>query len=299
MTKPRATGARATPAGPVETDVRRAMMDARRRLTLAGVPDPIRDASALFLAVAETQVGSADTMPEDVARAYAHAVERRVRRNPVSHITGRRAFWMHDFYVTPEVLDPRPETETLVEHAVRLLAPRAANPAHRPRVLDLGTGSGCILLSILHEIPTATGLGVDVSAAALDVARRNAHLVGVTNRAHFRAASWYDGLEGAFDLIVSNPPYIPAKEIDGLAPEVRDHEPHLALTDGGDGLSAYSAIAAGAHAHLHSGAHLLVEIGIGQADAVKTIFTKAGLLNPHELPDLSGRTRAILAQTRA
>ncbi|MGB3406234.1 MAG: peptide chain release factor N(5)-glutamine methyltransferase, partial [Jannaschia sp.] len=133
-----------------ETDVARAMAEARRKFELVGIPDPGRDASALFLSVAEEAVGSGDTMPPDVAVAYARAVARRVAREPVSHITGRRAFWMHDFEVTPDVLDPRPDTETLVEEA-------CAVPFRQ--ILDLGTGSGCVLLSILYERPGARGTG--------------------------------------------------------------------------------------------------------------------------------------------
>ncbi len=273
-----------------ETDVRRAMQDARRKLQIAGVPDPVRDASALFLAVAEAQVGSADTMSPETAQAYARAVDRRVRREPVSHITGKRAFWMHDFIVTPDVLDPRPETETLVETGLELL-----HQQPEARILDLGTGSGCILLSLLHELRTATGIGADVSEPALEVARRNADLVGVADRARFLASDWFAGVTGRYDLIVSNPPYIPAADIEGLSAEVRDHEPLGALTDGADGLSAYAAIARSAAGFLKPGGQLIVEIGAGQAEGVERIFVSSGLACTGRRQDLDGRVRVLQA----
>jgi release factor glutamine methyltransferase len=189
--------------------------------------------------------------------------------------------------VTPDVLDPRPETETLV--AAALAAPFA-------RLLDLGTGSGALAVSLLAERPAATGLATDVSAAALDVARENAGRIGVADRLTLRQADWTEGLSGRFDLILSNPPYIPAAEIAGLAPEVRDWEPRGALTDGGDGLSAYRAIAAGAPRLLAPGGRLLVEIGAGQADVVAAIFTAAGLEEPSRHRDLDERVRCLASR---
>lgn len=248
--------------------------EARTRLAAAGVADPGGDATRLRRAA-------------DGAAAFAAMVERRARREPVSHILGRRAFWRHNFLVTAEVLDPRPETETLVQAA--LAAPFG-------RVLDLGTGSGCILLSLLAERTAATGLGTDLSVAALAVARRNAAATGVGARAAFLLSDWLERVEGSFDLIVSNPPYVAAAEMPGLAPEVRDWEPHLALTPGGDGLDAYRAIVRDAPGHLAPGGRLIVEIGPTQAAAVSALFARAGLAAVSTLRDLDGRDRVIVAE---
>lgn len=203
----------------------------------------------------------------------------------MAQIVGARLFWGRSFEVTPDVLDPRPETETLV--AAALETPFA-------RVLDLGTGTGCTLLTLLAERPEATGMGSDLSEAALQVAARNAARHGIA--ADLVQSDWYEGIGGRFDLIVSNPPYIPVAEIAGLAPEVRDHEPRIALTDGGDGLGAYRAIAAGAAAHLAPAGRLLVEVGAGQAPSVQEIFAAAGLDCVGTRPDLEGRARVVLAQ---
>ncbi len=288
--------------------MRDAMVDARRRLELAGVPDPARDVSVLLDAAG---AGIEETLSPEVAAQFERLVARRVRREPVSHLTGRRAFWMHDFIVTPDVLDPRPDTETLVSAALNARGDTLRDPARWPtetdvavtspsipftRVLDLGTGSGCILLSLLHERPTATGVGTDISQAALDVAARNAELVGVAGRVELRRADWLDGVEGAFDLIVSNPPYIAAREMADLQPEVRDWEPHLALTPGGDGLDAYRKIARDAPAHLAPGGWLMVEIGPSQAQAVSALFQAAGLVSISVARDLDGRNRVVSAQ---
>ncbi|MEM7644192.1 MAG: peptide chain release factor N(5)-glutamine methyltransferase [Pseudomonadota bacterium] len=274
-----------------ERDARRALQDARRRLDLAGVSDPARDASALLEAAG---AGAADRLPPDVAARFEHLVARRVRREPVSHLTGRRAFWMHDFIVTPDVLDPRPDTETLVETARDVLRDAGA-----PRLLDLGTGSGCILLSLLHELPGATGIGTDISSAALDVAWRNADRVGVADRVTFGQADWLRGVAGRFDLIVSNPPYIAEAEMADLQPEVRDWEPHLALTPGGDGLAAYRILARDAPAHLGPGGWLMAEIGHRQAAAVTALWRQAGLTRIGVTRDLNGRDRVVSGQKAA
>ncbi|MEM8849657.1 MAG: peptide chain release factor N(5)-glutamine methyltransferase [Pseudomonadota bacterium] len=296
----------------IETDVRRAMAAARLRFEKAGVPDPARDASALFVQLIEDRIGPAEAMPTNLAQLYEDAVQRRVRRQPVAQITGRRAFWMHDFIVTPDVLDPRPDTETLVSAALNARADMLRDPDRWPhetdltwppipftRVLDLGTGSGCILVSLLHECPTATGLGTDISQAALDVAARNADLVGVADRVELRQADWLDGVEGPFDMIVSNPPYIAAAEMLDLQPEVRDWEPHLALTPGGDGLAAYRIIARDALVHLTPGGWLMVEIGYGQGQAVTALWRQAGLTQIAVTKDLNGHDRVVSGQKAA
>lgn len=266
-----------------ETDVGRALHAARHRLELVGIPDPARDASALFAAVADQSLGDNDTMPADVAEAYERAVQRRIRREPVSHITGRRAFWMHDFIVTPDVLDPRPDTESLVE---------AAQSAPFETVLDLGTGSGCVLASLLYQMPQATGVGTDISDPALAVAARNLRVAKVEARGTLLQSDWLQSVTGIFDLIVSNPPYITDAEMADLSPEVL-HEPHIALTPGGDGLDAYRIICRDAPAHLVPGGRLLVEIGAGQGEAVIGLFRASNLTNLRLLTDINGKNRVV------
>lgn len=263
-------------------DPKDALQDARRQLDIAGSPSPARDASALVDLV---QRGAPSWTPltDDQMAHLQRLVDRRARREPISHITGKRAFWMHDFQVTGDVLDPRPDTETLVETAL----------THAfDTVLDLGTGSGCILLSLLHERPGACGLGTDVSDAALAVARRNAATVGVSNRADWRVSDWFSDVTGTFDLIVSNPPYIAESEMPDLAPELA-YEPRGALTDEGDGLSAYREITASAPRFLAPNGRLMVEIGPTQARDVTAFFHAAGLENVTTHPDLDGRDRVI------
>ncbi|MCX7288742.1 MAG: peptide chain release factor N(5)-glutamine methyltransferase, partial [Rhodobacterales bacterium] len=210
----------------------------------------------------------------------------RVARQPVAQIIGQRLFWGLPFRVTRDTLDPRPETETLVAEAL-------SRPFHR--ILDLGTGTGCILLSCLAGMPAAQGVGVDFSAAALLVAQENAQVLGLDARARFLASDWFSAVVGAFDLIVSNPPYIASHEMAALAPEVRDWEPHLALTPGGDGLDAYRTLATGAGAHLVPGGRILVEIGPAQGRAVSGFFTLAGLEAVQILSDMDGRDRVVSA----
>lgn len=211
---------------------------------------------------------------------------RRVAGTPMSHLLGYREFWGRRFAVTPDVLDPRPETETLIA---------AALEQPFDRVLDLGTGSGCILLTLLAERPDARGAGGDLSAAALDVARGNATALGVADRAELIRSDWFAKVTGTFDLIVSNPPYIAADEMPALAPEL-SFEPRMALTDEGDGLSCYRAITAGAGAYLAPNGRLMLEIGWQQGAAVADLFRQAGLQDVQILPDLDGRDRVVLGR---
>lgn len=268
---------------------------AEDRLKAAGVEAAAGDATKLFLAALNRMPGRAvkqhhlaqhlmDTAPEQLIAEYRDMIAARAARQPVSQIVGVRSFWNHDFRVTKDTLDPRPDTEVLVE---------AALTQTWNSVLDLGTGTGAILISLLAERPTATGLGTDISDAALTIARENAEAIGVT--AEFARADWYNGVSGAFDLIVSNPPYIALDEMAGLQPEVRDWEPRSALTDEADGLTAYRIIAAGAAAHLNPGGQVLVEIGWKQGPAVSEIFDHAGA-SAEILVDLNGHDRVIRAK---
>ena len=273
------------------------MRAAGERLCAAGIAQGQSDAMALMAhAYGERapryRLMSAlqEPLPGEVAEAFEAAIAQRLLRKPVSQIIGHRAFWNAEFIVTPDVLDPRPETETLVAEALALPF---------SRLLDLGTGSGAIAISLLQGRPEASGLATDLSAAALEVARRNAEALGVAARLELRLSDWFAEVEGRFDLIVSNPPYITQAEMADLAPEVRDWEPHLALTPGGDGLDAYRAIAAGAPACLAPGGWLAVEIGWQQGPAVSEIFRQAGLEDVAIRPDLDGRDRVVLGRMAA
>lgn len=215
---------------------------------------------------------------------YDLVVKRRALGEPVAHITGSREFWSLDLIVTPDVLIPRPDSETLIEVALRLAA-------HPPaRILDLGTGSGALLLAALSEWPEATGIGIDASAAALAVAQRNAVRTGLANRAMFRAGNWGQGLDERFDLILSNPPYI--NETEALSDEVRMHEPATALFAGHDGLDDYRRILPQLPRLLQPGGLAVVEIGYRQGAALLDLAATHGL-HASVHPDLAGRDRAV------
>lgn len=259
-------------------------------LTGAGVADPARDARRLLAMVmgidpARLTLHLHDAISDQEEFAFFLHVQERCKRQPLSQIVGYREFYGRRFQVTPAVLDPRPDTEILVESAL-------AEPFER--VLDLGTGSGCILLTLLKEMAGAWGLGTDLSDKALEVAKANRAALGLEGPAVLRAGNWWDAVEGGpFDLIVSNPPYITEAAMASLDPEVRDWEPHLALTPGGDGLDAYRVITAGARAHLDPGGRLMVEIGFDQGATVAAMFEAAGFENTRILPDLDGRDRVV------
>ncbi len=262
---------------------------AAARLQGAGIEGAARDARLLLahatgLSAARLGTEMAEIAAADLPQRYDVLIARRAAREPVSHITGKRLFFKHEFEVSSAVLDPRPETEALV---------LAALGAPFRRVLDLGTGSGAILLSLLAERDEATGLGTDLSEAALEMARKNADILRLAGRCDFQVANWFDGLNGRFDLIVSNPPYIAQDEMTDLSPEL-SYEPAIALTDGGDGLSAYRAICDGALAHMAPGGRLLVEIGWTQGPKVAALMIGAGLRDVSILPDLDGRDRVVL-----
>jgi len=262
------------------------------RLQAAGIADAARDARVLLayamgIAADRLTLHLPDTLSSDAAAAFEAALVARINRQPVAQITGGRLFWGRRFKVTQDTLDPRPETEILVEEALR---------CPFSDLVDLGTGTGCILLSCLAEMPQAQGIGTDVSAAALAVATENACALGLEGRVRLIRSDWFSDVAGQFDLIVSNPPYIAADEMLGLSPEVLNWEPHLALSPGGDGLDAYRAIAMGAPAHLRAGGRLLLEIGPTQAAAVSALLSAQGLLNIRTLNDLDGRDRVIVAE---
>lgn len=231
----------------------------------------------------------------DAAARLDTFVDRRERREPVSLILGRRAFWTIMLKVAPGVLTPRPDTETILDVVLAAFPPGRAFT-----VLDLGVGSGAILLAILAERPAARGLGVDASEEALAVARENAANLGLAGRAALLRGDWTTGLSPeSFDLVVANPPYIPTGEIEALAPEVRDHEPRLALDGGPDGLAAYRRLAPEILAVLKPGGFFAVEIGPAQAGAVSALMAEAGatLIRVHK--DLAGRDRVVAGTKKA
>lgn len=254
--------------------------------------DARREARILLAAAEEVTPEHLIAYPEhpvsriETARAY---IERRAAREPVSRILGRRSFWKHDFIIGPGVLDPRPDTETLIE-TVLARQPDRNGPL---RFLDLGVGSGCILLSLLGEYPQAGGVGVDLSAEALEVAGANARELDLEARCQLRQGSWYDPLEGRFDIVVSNPPYIRSETIAGLDPEVRNHDPRLALDGGADGLRAYRSILTGVSDRLKPGGLLALEVGWDQAAAVSALCVAAGLSEVRTQADLSGTERIV------
>lgn len=269
-----------------------AMVTATARLRAAGVPDPARDARVLLAHAARIEASrvtliAPEDLDPDIADRYEQLIALRAIRVPVSHLLGERAFYGRRFKVSGDVLDPRPETECLIEAALAL-------PFQR--LLDLGTGSGCILVTLLAEQPQATALGVDLSEAACLQASANAVLQRVEARADIRQSDWFQAVDGKFDLIVSNPPYIALSEMPGLSAEVRDHEPKMALTDGGDGLGAYRRIASDVGNYLTPGGRVLVEIGPTQAVAVAGLFEQAGLRQIRVVQDLDGRDRVVCAQ---
>jgi release factor glutamine methyltransferase len=231
--------------------------------------------------------------PAEAARIIA-ATLRRLAGEPVARIRGSKEFWGLDLVVTPAVLVPRPETETIVEAALAAVEVRPA--AGALRIADLGTGSGAILLALLYELPNARGVGTDRSRDALIVARDNARRHALDGRTGFVACDQGTALAGGFDLVVANPPYIPHDAIAGLAVEVRAFDPMLALDGGPDGLAAYRAIAADARRLLRPGGTLVLELGMGQDDAVARILADHGLtVAAPARPDLSGIPRALAA----
>lgn len=269
-----------------------AVSAAAARLRAAGVEDPVRDARrllahALGIGADRLTLHLPDPLDPAAVSAFEAAIVARLARQPVSQIVGWREFYGQRFRVTADVLDPRPETEVLVDAALE-------RPA--ARVLDLGTGSGAILLSVLTHLPQAVGVGVDLSDAALEVARANARDLGLAARASFQRSDWCADVAGAFDLIVANPPYVSAHEMRALSPELRLHEPRCALTDEGDGLGAYRAIAAQAPAHLALSGRLALEVGPTQAAEVGVLLRAAGLRDIAVLPDLDGRSRVVTAR---
>jgi release factor glutamine methyltransferase len=280
--------------GPSVAHARRALTSAFRA---AGIETPELDARllvghALGLDHAAIAVASERQISEAEAAQLQDYAARRLAHEPIARIRGHKEFWSLDLQVTPDVLVPRPETETLIETALAGIAKDRRNDTLS--VADLGTGSGALLLALLHELPAATGIGTDRSLAALEVARANARALGLASRAAFVACDYGAALRGGYDVVVTNPPYIPAADIATLAPEVRDFDPRAALDGGPDGLDAYRVIAADAARLLAPGGLMIVECGYGQDQSIAMLFINAGLSVPRPArPDLSGIPRAL------
>jgi release factor glutamine methyltransferase len=286
------------------TSIHSRVAAAREKLRTAGIPDSEADLDARLLA--EHVLGwdtarffstaAADPEPPGFADRYQAVVARRTAREPVSYIVGRHEFWGLQFEVTPAVLIPRPETELIVEIALEVLDGRSAK-ASRYSVADVCTGSGCIAIALAHERPTAGLLATDTSDAAIDVARRNAAAHRVTGRVQFVKADVLEGVDGPFDIIVANPPYVQEGDRATLQPEVRDHEPGEALFAGPDGLDVIRRLVAQAPARLKPDGMLIFEIGFGQAETVERLISSTGGLRMIGLRrDLQGIPRTAVAR---
>jgi release factor glutamine methyltransferase len=235
-------------------------------------------------------------VPPEQARRFGALLRRRLDHEPVAHLLGTAGFWSMPFAVSPATLIPRPDSETLVEAALAAFPQRGAVR----RVLDLGTGTGCLLLAVLSEFPAASGLGVDLVPEAAALARRNAAALGLERRACFVAGSWGDALAGGgFDLVLSNPPYVEADAIAGLAPDVARHEPRSALDGGTDGLDAYRALMPAIRRLLTPSGRAVVELGQGQRTGAESLAAGAGLRPVGCRADLGGVERALLLAARA
>lgn len=272
-----------------------------RKLSAAGIAQPRFEARLLLdyvlgLPPERVLAERARALGREEAERFEALTARRASREPIAQILGRREFWSLPFKVTPDTLIPRPETEVLVEAALDLIPDRQA-PL---RILDLGTGTGCLLLALLSELLHAEGIGIDASQAACGVARENAASLGLVARARFLPGDWdkeiWDAaaLGGSFEFVVSNPPYVPDGEIDGLQPEVVRFEPRLALAGGFDGLACYRALAPLLPRLLAPGGYALLELGQGQAEAVSRVMAKAGLIERFRCLDLAGTERCLV-----
>ena len=255
-----------------------------------------RDADLMLAHVLAIEPASIPLFSDSISRSqqslFEQMIDRRLAGEPVAYITGEQGFWSLDFYVNQHTLIPRPDTELLVEVGLETV-----QTVTHPHIADLGTGSGCILLSLLSECPQMTGVGVDISTEALDVAKRNAVRHGLGVQAHFVQSNWFDSLAGEqFSLIVSNPPYIPAGDIGGLMSDVRDYEPVSALDGGQDGLDYYRCISEQATSYLAEEGCLAFEVGIGQFSQVSSIMEHNEYAEIQVFPDLAGVNRVVIGK---
>jgi len=278
------------------TTIAAALRDATARLNDAGIDGARLDARLLLAeALGKDNTWLFNNAPDELSAeaetAFAALLARRLERQPVSLILGRREFWSLDFTVTRDTLAPRPDSETVVE-AVLAGLPDREKPLS---LLDLGTGTGCLLLALLSELPRAKGIGVDLNPDTLAVAQGNAERLGLGARTRFLRSNWWERVEGRFDIILSNPPYIRSDDIAGLDPEVARFEPLGALDGGADGLDAYRLLAAGSDKFLTADGMVAFEVGAGQAADVAALLEEAGLVVKMVRRDLSGIERCVVA----
>ena len=267
-----------------------------------GLASPELDARVLLLAGARMSLAEFARAPrqrlaEDARLRLAEMMRRRLDGEPVARILGHREFWSFSYRINGATLVPRPETETVVEVALELVR-RAGEARGRLRIADLGTGSGCILISLLRELPNAVGIGTDISCEALAVARENAGRAGVGARAHFLVGDYSAALGAGVDLVVANPPYVRSRDIAGLAAEVRNHDPVRALDGGRDGLAGYRAIARDLERICAAGGLAVFEVGAGQGEAVRAMLARCGMQDLCTWPDLSGTIRVVSGRWR-
>jgi len=268
--------------------------DAVSVLGAAGFASPAFEARALLSGVLQLGREQMLAHPErpvdsESQARLADALRRRASHEPLARITGQREFWSLPIGLGAETLIPRPDSETVVESALL----RVADPDKEYSILDLGTGSGCLLFALLTELPRARGLGIDRAPEALAIARANGHRLGFSSRAEFRVGDWTDGLIGVFDIVVSNPPYVAEEEWAALPPEVRDFEPKLALNGGIDGLAAYRALIPGIARLIAPDGFGVIELGAGQYDQVAEICRNSGLFTGQADQDIAGHQRAL------
>jgi release factor glutamine methyltransferase len=276
---------------------RAALTSAIDALRAAGIETPELDARRIVAYLAgtgEAALFGSEAADRQISRAsLRQAIERRIAGTPVSRLIGRRGFWTLDLAIDPSVLDPRPDTETLVDAILGHLR-LAGRASEKLRILDLGTGSGAIILALLSELPRAEGIGLDLSPQALRIAQENARSSGLSDRFAVVEADFGAYAGGAFDVIVANPPYIPTSDLAGLPPEVRDHDPRLALDGGPDGLAAFRVLAAKVPNWLGVSGLFAAEIGLGQAQSVTNLFEARGMKRQAMRLDLGDRPRALL-----
>lgn len=281
-----------------EQHIAAAIAAAAAKLQAAGIDDARREASSLLAFVLAKDAVFLFAHPEftlsnDETANFAAVVERRANREPFHYIVGQKEFYGLEFLVAPGVLIPRPETELLVEDAINFLS-----ELPQPQFLEIGVGSGCISVSILHNVPRSTAVGVDISQTALDIAAENAKRLHVAERFTLKLGDVYEDVEGKFDLIVTNPPYIPDSDLANLQTEVAGFEPHSALFGGSDGLDIVRRIVAGAPRFLKAGGQILIEIGFGQAASVKELFDAEIWGEIGFIRDLQGIERHVKAKFR-
>jgi release factor glutamine methyltransferase len=278
------------------TSIQSMLTDVRNAFRAAGLDTPELDARLLVeAAMGMTQTDLLTKADQEITRAQETALEamtlRRLQREPVSRILGTRAFWKADFKISPATLDPRADSETLIEAVLNNVDKKSPLT-----ILDMGTGTGCLLLSLLQELPQATGTGIDISAEAIKTAQQNAEALDLVSRSKFMTINWREMTTTPFDIVISNPPYIALPEIAGLAPEVREYDPITALSGGADGLDCYRDIALLLPRLLKPEGMVFLEIGAMQAAAVKGIIGKTGLTVLQILTDLAGHDRCLVAR---